>query len=112
MKAAGIFEAKQSLSEYVEQAQDELIVLTKHGKPAAILIGIEGLAQDTLIEELDSLLRAADPKFWAMIQARRASTEQGTSIDEVRKRIGLPRKVPSSRSPRKKTQAKRAKPRR
>ncbi len=87
MKTAGIFEAKQSLSDYVDQAQEEVIVLTKHGKPAAVMIGVEGLAFEAFLSGLEDLTFATDPKFWAMIKSRRASKAERVPMEEVRRRL-------------------------
>jgi prevent-host-death family protein len=87
MRTAGIFEAKQSLSEFVDQAQDEMIVLTRHGKPAAVMIGVEGLAFDAFLSGLEDLALGSDPKFWAMIKERRASKSKRIPLREVRMRL-------------------------
>jgi antitoxin (DNA-binding transcriptional repressor) of toxin-antitoxin stability system len=35
------------------------VLITKHGKPAALIIGVEG-------EDLEDLLTMANPRFWEM----------------------------------------------
>ena len=81
MKTVPLREAKQSFSGYVEHAQRERVLITKHGRPAALVIGVEG-------RELDDIL-AADPDFWELIETRRR--EPTASIAEVRARLGLPK---------------------
>ena len=39
MIKAPLYKVKDSLSEYVEKASDDRVLITKHGRPAAILIG-------------------------------------------------------------------------
>ncbi len=65
MKLIGIREAKQGLSEIVAQAQKERVLLTKHGRPMALVIGVEG-------QDLETIMLAADQSFWRWIEARRA----------------------------------------
>src|ERR1700694_1480454 len=57
MKTVGIREAKASLSAYVARAQHERVLIMKHGKPAALVIGVEG-------QDLEDVLLAHDPTFW------------------------------------------------
>ena len=40
MKIAQLSETKDRLSEVVKLAQEEHVLITNHGKPAAILIGV------------------------------------------------------------------------
>jgi prevent-host-death family protein len=67
MKTVALREAKQQLSDYVSQAQKDKIVITKHGKPAAIIWGVEG-------KDFEDVVYMTNPGFWRMIKARRAAT--------------------------------------
>jgi len=60
MKLVAMHEAKAKLSEYVAHAQKDRVLITSHGKPVAIVIGVEG-------EVLEDLLTRSDRKFWEMI---------------------------------------------
>ena len=60
MKLVAMHEAKAKLSEYVAQSQKDRVLITSHGKPVAIVIGVEG-------EDLEDLLTRSDRKFWEMI---------------------------------------------
>jgi antitoxin (DNA-binding transcriptional repressor) of toxin-antitoxin stability system len=62
VKAVGIQDA--DLETCVRQAQGERVVLTRKGKPVAVLIGVKGLDW----EQLD--LGYAD-EFWTLIRSRR-----------------------------------------
>ena len=66
MKFITVREAKAGLSGAIAQSQEQRVVITKHGKPACILIGCEGY-------EIEDVLAAADPAFWETIEARRRS---------------------------------------
>jgi len=83
MKIRALRDVKENLAEVVRESQGERIVLTRHGRPAAILIGVEG-------ERLEDLLTANDPAFWEMIRARRQ--QPTVSLGQVRREIGLDRK--------------------
>lgn len=74
MKVVALRHAKESLSAYVERAQKERVLITRHGRPAALVIGVEG-------ENLEDLLTSMDPKFWAMIEERRRQPTM--SLDEL-----------------------------
>ena len=56
MKVVAVREAKASLSEYIAKAQQDRVLITKHGKPAALVIGVEG-------EDLEDLLAMANPRL-------------------------------------------------
>jgi prevent-host-death family protein len=64
MKLVGLREAKQGLNGLVAHAQKERVLLTKHGRPAALLIGVEG-------QDLETIMLAADARFWRWLEARR-----------------------------------------
>ncbi len=64
MKLVGLRDAKQRLNALVAHAQRERVLLTRHGRPAALLIGVEG-------QDLETIVLAADPRFWSWVEARR-----------------------------------------
>lgn len=78
MKVVALRDAKESLSQCIKRAQKERVLITRHGRPAALVIGVEG-------EELEDLLTAADPEFWRMIEARRR--EPTISLAELEARL-------------------------
>lgn len=82
MKVVALREAKATLSRCVEAAQRDRILITRHGKPAALVIGVEG-------ENLEDLLTVANPRFWELIESRRTSRKT-VSLAEVRRRLRLP----------------------
>jgi prevent-host-death family protein len=61
MKLVAMHEAKAKLSEYIAASQKDRVLITNHGRPAAIVIGVEG-------EDLEDLMTRANPKFWEMIE--------------------------------------------
>lgn len=64
MKLVAMHEAKAKLSEYVAVSQKDRVLITNHGKPAALVIGVEGA-------NLEDLLTQSNPRFWAMIEEAR-----------------------------------------
>jgi prevent-host-death family protein len=81
MKVMALREAKQQLSGCVVRAQRERVLITKQGRPAVLMIGVEG-------HDLEDVLLMQNPRFWKMIEARRA--EPTVSLDEVRKVLQVP----------------------
>ncbi|HEY3354122.1 MAG TPA: type II toxin-antitoxin system Phd/YefM family antitoxin [Polyangia bacterium] len=79
MKVVPLAEVRSGLSAWVDQAQRERVLITRHGRPAALIIGVEG-------EELEDLLTRGNPRFWEMIEARRG--DRGVSATEARRRLG------------------------
>lgn len=77
MKVLAMREAKAGFSAALDEAQHERVLITRNGKPSAIVIGVEG-------REFEDVMLMSNPKFWEMIEAsRRNSTTY--SMDEVRK---------------------------
>jgi len=78
MKTVPVRELQKKVKECIDDAQGDRVVITRHGKPAALLIGVEGKDWETLVLE-------TDPTFWKFIQQRR---EQPTiSLEELKARL-------------------------
>jgi prevent-host-death family protein len=84
MKLIGVGEAQAGLSSLVEQSQKERIILTRHGKPVAMLLGIKG-------RDLEDLVLAQDPAFRNLITDRRgdqrAPVSQETLLAEAKREL-------------------------
>lgn len=80
MKVIAVREAKQQLSGYIEAAQKERILITKHGKPAAVVMGVEG-------RDFEDIVLMQNPRFWELIEERRK--QPTLSLAAVRRRLGL-----------------------
>jgi prevent-host-death family protein len=79
MKKVPLTELKDDLSRYLRLAESEEIVITRHGKPAGLLIGFE--SEDDWFEyRLQN-----DPVFLRRIEAARASIRagQGVRIEDI-----------------------------
>ncbi len=74
MKKAALSEVKDDLSRYLRLAEGEEIVITRHGKPAGVLIGFK--SEDDWFEY--RLQR--DPRFLRRIEAARQSLRAGRGV--------------------------------
>ncbi len=66
MKTATIREVKAKLSEYVELAKTDVVVITRHGRAAAVLQAIDP-------DDLEEVLYETSDRFRLLIESRRAS---------------------------------------
>ncbi len=74
MKQVPLSKVKDNLSEYLRQSEKELIVITRHGKPAGVLTGFA--SEDDWFEyKLEH-----DPRFLARIAAARRSLAAGQGV--------------------------------
>jgi len=74
MKQVALAEVKNDLSRYLRLAEKEQIVITRHGKPAGILIGF-GTEDDWFDYRLEN-----DPRFLKRIEAARESLRLGRGV--------------------------------
>ena len=74
MKEIALSEVKDDLSKYLRQAAKEGIVITRHGKPAGILIGFAS-EDDWFDYRLEN-----DPRFQARIERARKNLRAGKGI--------------------------------
>ena len=79
MKRVALSEVKDRFSEYLDLAEKEEILITRHGKPAGVLIGF-GSEEDWFDYRLEH-----DPRFLARIAEARKSLreEKGVRIEEL-----------------------------
>ena len=89
MKVVALGKAKNEFSACVEEAQHDRVLVTRHGRPAALIIGVAG-------ESIEDLLTRSDPEFWEMITTRRKAGKT-VSAEEMRKRLGVSRKARARR---------------
>ncbi len=54
-----------NLNSVVQDAQHERVIITRNGKPVALIVGVEGMDEEQL--ELGS-----SDKFWKLIEERRS----------------------------------------
>jgi prevent-host-death family protein len=80
MKTIPVRDLQKRIKECVDQAQLDRVVITRHGKPAAVLVGVEG-------EEWEDVVLQTDPAFCKLIRSRRK--QPTLSLDELKKRLGI-----------------------
>ena len=74
MKKVALSEAKDDLSRILRQAEKEEVIITRHGKPAGVLIGFK--SEDDWFEyRLQN-----DPRFLKRVEAARRSLKAGQGI--------------------------------
>ena len=79
MKKAALSEVKDDLSRFLRVAEKEEVLITRHGRPAGVLIGFE--SEDDWFEyQLEN-----DPRFLARIESARRSLREGrgTRIEDL-----------------------------
>ena len=74
MKKVALSEVKDDLSRYLHVAEKEDVVITRHGKPAGILIGFQS-EDDWFDYRLEN-----DPRFLSRIQQARDGIVKGKGI--------------------------------
>ena len=74
MKKVALSEVKDDLSKYLRLAEKEEIVITRHGKPAGILVGFAS-EDDWFDYKLEH-----DPRFLKRIERARQSLGKGKGV--------------------------------
>ncbi len=74
MKKVALSEVKDDLSRYLRLAEKEEVIITRHGKPAGLLIGFHS-EDDWFDYRLEN-----DPRFLARIESARRSLRAGMGV--------------------------------
>ena len=74
VKEVPLSEIKDDLSRYLREAETQEIVITRHGKPAGVLIGFES-EEDWFEYRLEN-----DPRFLRRIEQARESLRAGRGV--------------------------------
>ena len=75
MKIAPIADVKARLSAYIKDSEEGPVVVTRNGKPVAVLLSV----QDE--DELDRFMLAYSPKFRSVLDAAREQIQAGQGVD-------------------------------
>jgi prevent-host-death family protein len=83
MKIAPLAEVKDRFSAYIDESRNAPIVVTRNGKPVAMIIGIEDE------DDLDALLLVHNPRFVQLLEEarQRVRSTGGVSLSEMRGRL-------------------------
>ncbi len=74
VKEVPLSEVKDDLSKFLREAEKQQIVITRHGKPAGVLIGFES-EDDWLDFRLEH-----DPRFLERVESARKSLRAGRGV--------------------------------
>ena len=78
MKTISVRDLQKRIKEAVDSAQGDRVIVTRRGKPAAVLLGVEGKDWETVVFETSS-------RFWELIEERRA--EPTLSAEELERKL-------------------------
>jgi prevent-host-death family protein len=81
MRRIAVKELQSNIEAVLNSAQDERIVISRGGKPCAVLVGIEN-------HDAEDLRLANSAEFWRMIHERR-SGGKSVSLADVEVHLGL-----------------------
>ncbi|NJL28721.1 MAG: type II toxin-antitoxin system Phd/YefM family antitoxin [Thermoanaerobaculia bacterium] len=74
MNEVPLYKVKDNLSKYIDQAADEEIVVTRHGRPAAVIVGFKD--EDAWFDyRLEN-----DERFLARIERSRQQLREGRTV--------------------------------
>jgi prevent-host-death family protein len=74
VKEVPLSEVKDDLSRYLREAEEQEVVITRHGKPAGVLIGFAS-EDDWFDYRLEN-----DPRFLERVEKARASLRAGRGL--------------------------------
>jgi prevent-host-death family protein len=78
VKTVTVRDLQKKMKECVDGAQEDRVIITRHGRPAAVLVGVEG-------DEWEDVLLQTGSTFWKLIRARR---QQPTiSLTQLKRRL-------------------------
>jgi prevent-host-death family protein len=83
MKTIGSRELRDAVSDVIDQSQRAPIVITRHGAPAAIIVGVEGM-------ERDEIELGVDDRLWRELEERR-HRPQLVPLEDAERAWGLRR---------------------
>lgn len=78
MKTMTVFEAKNNFSRTLDAARDDVVIVTRNGKPVAAIQAIDD-------EDLEDLLLERSERFWGMIA--RAREGKAIPLSAVRRKL-------------------------
>lgn len=83
MKIAPLAEVKDRFSAYIDESRESPVVVTRNGRPVAMLIAIKDE------DDLDSLLLVHNPRFLQLLEEarQRVRVTGGVPLAEFRRRL-------------------------
>ncbi|MFN7037048.1 MAG: type II toxin-antitoxin system Phd/YefM family antitoxin [Bellilinea sp.] len=78
MKIGSVASVKARFSEYLKSSQDGPVIITRNGKPVAVLLSV------TDEDEIERLLIAYSPKLRKVLNLAEKQIREGNSVDHER----------------------------
>jgi prevent-host-death family protein len=78
VKTIAVRDLQKRIRECVSAAQKEKVVITRHGRPSAIVVGVEG-------QDWEAIVLQTSSTFWRLIEARRK--QETIPLAEARARL-------------------------
>lgn len=78
VKTISARDLQKSITEALDAAQRDRVVITRGGQPAAVLVGVEG-------RDWESVVLETSPELWKLIEERRR--EPTLSIEELEREL-------------------------
>ena len=78
MKTVNARDLQKKIKQCVDVSQQDRIVITRRGKPAAVMVGVEG-------KDWEEVALQTSSNFWKLVEERR--NQPTISMKELRKRL-------------------------
>ncbi len=78
MKTVTARDLQKKVKECMDISQEDQVVITRHGRPAAVLVGVEG-------RDWEDLVLQTSPDFWKIIEDRRK--QRTVSLTDLKTRL-------------------------
>jgi prevent-host-death family protein len=78
MKTVTVRDLQKKVRQCVDDSQEDRVIITRHGKPSAVLVGVEG-------EDWEAVVTQTNPAFWELIRARR--NQPTISLRQLKRRL-------------------------
>jgi prevent-host-death family protein len=76
MKIASVADVKARFSAYLKQSEDGPVIVTRNGRPVAVLLGLHDK------DEIERLVLARSPRFQAILETSRQQFREGNWLTE------------------------------
>jgi len=78
MRTVSVRELQRSIKQCIQHSQKDRVVITQHGEPSAVIIGVKGMDWESVVMETNT-------RFWKMIRERR--NQPTISLEDAKSRV-------------------------